>query len=240
IDPDADRGFELWKCTSGLKRQPLQKFPLLRSDGTWANKDDEIAKEFTDSLEERFMPFDLVTDEETAITENFDDLPSGPASQISPIDAEEFKDQIKRLKTNKAPGHDSIDGKVAKALPVAAISFLTRIFNAMIVLSYYPEQWKHANVVMIPKKGSASRPILAGVPQGSVLGPVLYTIFTSDLPSPRGRNVLTATYADDTAFLATSALRREATDMVQDMLNEFEAWASRWNIAVNPAKFQHA
>ncbi|KAH8350809.1 hypothetical protein KR084_009856, partial [Drosophila pseudotakahashii] len=53
---------------------------------------------------------------------------------------------------------------------------------------------------------SASRPILAGVPKGSVLGPVLYTIFTSDLPSPRGRNVLTATYADDTAILVTSAL----------------------------------
>jgi len=52
------------------------------------------------------------------------------------------------------------------------------------------------------------------------------------------RHVLTATYADDTAFLATSALRREASDMAQDMFNEFEAWASRWNIDVYSAKFE--
>jgi len=26
-------------------------------DGTWANKDDDIAKKFADSLEERFKPF---------------------------------------------------------------------------------------------------------------------------------------------------------------------------------------
>jgi len=72
-----------------------------------------------------------------------------------------------------------------------------------------------------------------------MLGLVLYTIFTSELPSPRSRNVVTATYEDDTTFLATSALRREAIDR-HDMLNEFEAWASRWNIAVNTEKSQHA
>jgi len=61
---------------------------LLRSDGTWAKKDDEIAKEFADSLEERLKPCELVTDEET-----FDDFPSVPASQILPIDAQEVNNQ---------------------------------------------------------------------------------------------------------------------------------------------------
>jgi len=51
INPDADRGFGLWKCTYRLKRQP--KFPLLRLDGTSASKGDKIAKEFADSLKER-------------------------------------------------------------------------------------------------------------------------------------------------------------------------------------------
>ena len=41
----------------------------------------------------------------------------------------------------------------------------------------------------------------AGVPQGSVLGPVLSVLFTSDVPNLEQAKV--ATFADDTAFLAT-------------------------------------
>jgi len=103
------------------------------------------------SLEEKLKPFEVVTDEKTAVTDAFHDVPSGPASQILPIAAEEVKVQIKRLKPNKAPGHDSIDRKVSKALPVTAI------FNATIVLLYYPDQWKLANVVMITRKSVSLR-----------------------------------------------------------------------------------
>lgn len=44
--------------------------------------------------------------------------------------------------------------------------------------------------------------IKAGVPQSSILGSMLYTIFTSDIPSTKG--VITATFADDTAVLSNS------------------------------------
>ena len=42
---------------------------------------------------------------------------------------------------------------------------------------------------------SGLKPIKAAVPQGSVLGPVLYLIFTSDIPQPEGTTVVT--FADD-------------------------------------------
>ncbi|KAH8237500.1 hypothetical protein KR032_010228, partial [Drosophila birchii] len=48
--------------------------------------------------------------------------------------------------------------------------------------------------------------IHAGVPQGSVLGPFLYTLYTIDMPvsSPTvDARMLLATYADDTALLAS-------------------------------------
>jgi len=66
-----------------------------------------------------------------------------------------------------------------------------------------------------------------------MLGLVLYTIFILYI------SILSA-YADDTAFLATSSLRREGTHIVQDMLNEFEAWSSRRNIGDSSAKRWHA
>lgn len=79
--------------------------------------------------------------------------------------------------------------------------------------------------------------ILSGVPQGSVLGPHLYVVFTHDLPVLEGG--LTATFADDTAFLYSSDCEIESAGKMQDHLHRVEAWCSRWNIRVNPEKSQH-
>lgn len=86
---------------------------------------------------------------------------------------------------------------------------------------------------------SAVKQARSGVPQGSVLGPILYTLFTANLPIARDDRLLVATYADDTALLANHHDPVVASDVIQNSLQRIEAWSKRWNIGINSEKSTH-
>ena len=52
--------------------------------------------------------------------------------------------------------------------------------------------------VVIENCKSSSKPVLSGVPQGSILGPILFVLFINDLPLGLNQGTNLALYADDT------------------------------------------
>jgi len=91
--------------------------------------------------------------------------------------------------------------------------------------------------VRINDERSALCPIAAGVPQGSVLGPLLYVLFTADLPCTEG--CMVATYADDTALLASHEDPDIASKLLQNGLDAIQTWMRKWKIQANDQKSVH-
>jgi len=73
--------------------------------------------------------------------------------------------------------------------------------------------------------------VLSGVPQGSVLGPLLFIIYVQDLPLW----VANSMFADDTKLWTKIAKLEDSESLQQDLWNLAE-WSKKWLLAFNPEK----
>jgi hypothetical protein len=73
--------------------------------------------------------------------------------------------------------------------------------------------------------------VLSGVPQGSVLGPLLFLIFINDLGDELTNIV--KLYADDTKLLARVS---NSSDTLQSDLNAIVTWCNTWQMSLNIGK----
>ena len=79
--------------------------------------------------------------------------------------------------------------------------------------------------------------IEAGIPPGSALESLLFSIYTVDLPLLT--NIIIATFADDTALLASHANPIIASSTLQRGLDSMEKWFHKWGFKINERKSTH-
>ena len=84
---------------------------------------------------------------------------------------------------------------------------------------------------------SSSIDVVSGVPQGNVLGPLLFLLYIADLPGLL-QNVLVG-YADYSTLLCRIPHPRDRSSVaasLNDDLAVISDWCSRWGMLVNPSK----
>lgn len=90
--------------------------------------------------------------------------------------------------------------------------------------------------VIVNGVSSGRKNIPYGVPQGSVLSPTLYNIFTADVVMVDGAEYYI--FADDTAFIATDRDPEIVVTKLQAAQSALEEYQRKWKMKINPAKTQ--
>ena len=76
--------------------------------------------------------------------------------------------------------------------------------------------------------------VTSGVPQGSVLGPLLFLLYINDLPENIQQVRL---FADDTAVYLT-VTNMQDSQVLQSDLESLQHWERTWDMEFNPGKCQ--
>ena len=78
-------------------------------------------------------------------------------------------------------------------------------------------------------------PVLCGVPQGSVLGPLFFILYINDVQAAvRGTNI--QLYADDTVILESGHGADEIVRRLQPSLNKYSKWCHTNKLSLNASK----
>lgn len=80
---------------------------------------------------------------------------------------------------------------------------------------------------------SSWSPVISGIPQGSIMGPILFTLFVNDLPQKI--NSIISMFADDTKLYLPLTSDNSHAELVAD-LNYLQMWAEQMQMKFHPSK----
>lgn len=143
----------IYKLNRRLLRHKKPNTPLLTTTGTKIFDDTGKAELFAESMESQFKnnPGPFIEEVETLLMT----IEADKSQNNTFISPEEVTDIIKTLPSAKAPGRDSITNTMLKHLPRTTTITLARIYTACFRHCYFPDAWKTATMIMIPKPGKA-------------------------------------------------------------------------------------
>ena len=91
--------------------------------------------------------------------------------------------------------------------------------------------------VVVSQSKSETRKLTKGVPQGSVLGPTLFTIYTIELSwILKKHNVTFKLYADDTQFYFSITTIQSTTSKIEKVMTDIKNWMVKKRLKLNDDK----
>ena len=89
--------------------------------------------------------------------------------------------------------------------------------------------------VVVDGKRSEEADVLSGVPQGTVLGPLLFLMHINDLPAAIDPGTKSRLFADDSLIYRVISSAADLIQLQKDLLS-LESWAETWGMKFNPSK----
>ena len=95
------------------------------------------------------------------------------------------------------------------------------------------ENYLSGRLQRVVLNGQTWRSVLASVPQGSILGPLLFPVYINDLPNKLKSNAKNL-FADDTSLFTIVKDKQESADVLNNDLSLIFKWTFNWKMLFNP------